>query len=284
MADQSNPFWLDMERHYSRLSPGLGINLEYFWPVPTGDPEAQARMLLDMLPLGFDLIVLNPLNNHNLAPGILAAAEQHVPLLDVGAKTNPELVKEAGSYYIPVPTVNFYEQGRLGAQYICNQLKAEKTYQVAILEGRPDSTQSLGRSRGASDCFNSHPCIQSIRTHQADFDRQKARAVSKGLFEDDPGIEAVFCVNDLMALGVADAVKELKLETQPIIVGVDLIDEARGAIKKGEISASVDFSREEVAVSILKLGREYMETMQTPVISPVLSRLVHRNNVEDYDD
>ena len=115
---------------------------------------------------------------------------------------------------------------------------------------------SIGRSNGALEIFEAHPKIRILTRPHADYDREKAAAVVKGLLEKGHTIDAFFCVNDLMALGVADviAMKQREISRKPMIVGVDLIDEAREAIRKGLIDASVAFSRSEVAAFALNMA------------------------------
>jgi len=284
MADKSNPFWIDMKRHYDRLSRNMGIESEYFWPIPPGDPSAQSKMLMEMVAYGFDVIIINPLNNNNLVSGIFKASDRKIPILDVGGKTNQVLVKGAEPHYLAVQTVDFYQQGKLGSEYISSRLKPGKGNKVAILEGRSDSAQSIGRSKGAADIFGNDPKIQLLFKEQADFDRKKASITTKILFKNEPKIDAFFCVNDLMALGVADAVSQLKIPKRPIIVGVDLIDEAKKAIKIGVINASVAFSRAQVAAGILKKAIEIIDGEEHSTLFPISSYLVSLENVDDFDD
>lgn len=284
MADRSNPFWTDMKRHYDRLSEEMDLETEYFWPVPPHAPSVQSAMLLKMIGSGFDAIIVNPMNNNNLVPGICRAASKKIPILDVGAKTDQRLLAKTSSYYLPVSTVDFFLQGRLGAEYIIHRLQSGKSSNVVILEGRPDSAQSIGRSGGASEIFKTNPNIRLLLKEQAGFSRSKANMVTKDIYLKNKTIDAFFCVNDLMALGVADAVGDLKGTKRPIIVGVDLIDEAREAIKEGRISASVAFSRAEVAASVLKKAVDCIEAVKGPSLSPVSSHLVCFENIRDFDD
>lgn len=286
MADRSNPFWVDMETHYRRTAAERRSWIECFWPVPGHDPSAQLELLMEIIDADFDAIVVNPMNGNNLLAGILRASEERIPVLDVGAKTDPRRFGTAPPYYIPIPTVDFFEQGRLGAEYITENLQPGRLCNVVILEGRPNSAQSIGRSNGAIKIFEDHPQIRLLARASADYERKKAAKVAERLLEKEETIHAFFCVNDLMALGVADVieVKGQNTDPKPMIVGVDLIDEAKRAIRKGLMHASVAFSRAEVAASVLNMATAVMENRKPPLASPVTSHLVSLEKLGDYDD
>lgn len=284
MANRSNPFWMDMKRHYNRLAKKMDLQIKCFWPMPPHDPSAQSNMLFKMIESGFDAVIINPLNNNNLVSGILQASSKEIPILDVGAKTDQRLFEEISPYYVPIPTVDFFLQGRMGAEYIISKLGSGKKSKAVILEGRADSAQSIGRADGAGELLQDHPDIRLLIRERADFDRGKANIVTKDIYQENKNIDAFFCVNDLMALGVSDAIGDLKGVKRPIIVGVDLIDEAKDAIKKGLMSASVAFSRGEVALSVLKITLECIDVVGRPSVPSVSSHLVTVENVEHFND
>ncbi|EFK06924.1 conserved hypothetical protein [delta proteobacterium NaphS2] len=255
--------------------------MNFFWPLPGNDPSAQSNLLLKIADAGFDAVIINPMNGTNLLQGILKASEKRIPILDVGAKTDQRHFEKVPHSYIPIPTVDFLEQGRLGAEYIIRNLEPGRLSNVVILEGRPNSAQSIGRSNGALRIFEGQPQIRILARARADYEREKAFLAVKGLFEKGQTIDAFFCVNDLMALGVADviAIERRKTKRKPIIVGVDLIDAAREAIRNGSIAASVAFSRSEVAASALDTAAAMMEDEKPPSASPVSSHLVSLQNL-----
>ena len=281
MADRANPFWKDMARHYRSMAEARQILVEFFWPLPGNDPSAQSDLLLKIADAGFDAVIINPMNGTNLLSGIRKFSEKGIYVLDVGAKTDPRRFGDVLPYYVPIPTVDFLAQGKLGAEYIIKNLEPDRLSNVVILEGRPNSVQSMGRSNGALSIFEGQPQIRILARARADYEREKAAVVVRGLYEKGQTIDAFFCVNDLMALGVADviAIEKRKTKRKPIIVGVDLIDAARKAIRNGSIDASVAFSRSEVAALALNMAAGTMKDEKPPSASPVTSHLVSLKNL-----
>jgi ABC-type sugar transport system substrate-binding protein len=284
MADRSNPFWMDMKKQYNDLAQMRGLKVACFWPSPTHDPSAQSNLLLKMIESGFDAIIVNPLNNNNLVSGIQLASSKKIPIVDVGAKTDRRLFEKIPPRYFPIQTVDFLLQGSIAAEYILRRLGPERKAKVAIVEGRVDSAQSICRAGGAVKVFEGNPNIRLLIRRRADFDRRKARAVAKEIYQEHGGIDAFFCANDLMALGVSDAVSDLKNVERPIIVGVDLIDEAKVAIQKGLLSASVAFSSKKVAAVVLEIAIACMDGLKAPPAPAVPSHLITIESVGKLDD
>ena len=284
LGDQSNPFWTEMHSQYERFAIEFGVEVEHFWASPEKSFDAQLTTLMDMQSSGYDVIVVNPISNRNLVPGIFNAASRGVYILDVGAKTDQESVKDAKPYYTPVKTVNFYQQGVLGATYIAQRLQSLDGGKVVIIEGRKESAQSIGRSQGAADVFVKEPLIQCVNREPADFDREKAKIVALKVMNCERGIKGFFCANDLMALGVADATKVLDKKSETIIVGVDLIDEAREAIRSGSMDASVAFSPAIVARVVLRDALRVLKGERIPDQFSVPSVLINRENLDSCKD
>lgn len=281
VGEKSNPFWTEMERYYKALGPEKGFEIECFWPFEKMDEEAQLKRLEEMIKLDFDVLVINPLSDQNLVPGIIQATRNGIPVIDVGEKTNQEKVKEAKPLYVPLKTVDFYQQGVLGAQYIIKKLQRVGQSDVAIVEGRKKAIQSVKRSQGAADTFQKNPFISVVKRDSAQFERDIAKVLAEIWLQEVPSIKAYFCANDLMALGVAEVVRPLRRSEEVIIVGVDFIQESKEAIQKGILNASVAFSTESVARVVLESAEKILRGEKLSVDFQVESRVIDQENVDE---
>jgi dimethylamine corrinoid protein len=256
LGDKGNAFWSAMEAAYLRLGPSLGFDLEHVYAEPEKDPAAQREALRKMITRGFDALIVNPLDRGNLAPVILEAAAHGIRVFDVGGKTEADLVVNAGAAYVPVPTVDFWEQGRIAGRFVAEQLRDLGGAEVAIVEGRPESKQSIGRCGGAAAVLAAEPGITIVARVSGHFDRQRAREAALVVLADHPQTRALVCANDLMALGVAEAVRARppaveNSRQEPLVVGVDGTPEAIRAVADGLLAATVAFSPTDVARVVL---------------------------------
>ncbi len=282
LGGRSNPFWTEMKKQYELFAPDLGMAVEHFWAAIENDRNSQLDMLRAMLTRSFDAIIINPVSNMNLVPAILEAVNKGIPILDVGAKTDQEAVKAALPMYAPVRTVDFFEQGVMGGTYISERLCAAGGGKVAIIEGRTDSAQSIGRSNGAAEAFlSAAPKVRLVARKSAGFDRSLAKSVARTLIADEPGIAAFFCANAVMALGVAEVLEKSHVSGK-IIVGVDFTEEVREAIKKGRFTGTVAFSPASVARVVLDAADRIRRGQKVPEGFTVASTLVTGKNVDAY--
>ena len=76
---------------------------------------------------------------------------------------------------------------------------------------------------------------------RGDYQRDIARDVFLRARDQWPGVDAVLCANDVMALGVLDAL-DANPGHGPLVVGVNAIPEAVAAIAAGQMLATADFN------------------------------------------
>lgn len=266
MGDRSNLFWTHMEEDYNEQARAYNLEVTAFWGSPEKDPNAQAGMFDQMIGKGFDAVIINPITNHNLAKGIDRATRLGIPIFDVGAKTDPAFLKGIPTGYYPVNTVDFFQQGQMGGRYILENLTPVNHGKVVVMRGRKNAAQSKGRIAGAMEVLGQSCDISLIESPPADFDRTKACVIASQLLEEHPDINAFFCANDLMALGVSDAIKNIKNDKMMLIVGVDGTKEARTAIKNNILSATIAFSTTQVAKLLLEIVVNLLKGM--PVMTP----------------
>jgi ABC-type sugar transport system substrate-binding protein len=108
---------------------------------------------------------------------------------------------------------------------------------VAVITGIPGDVGSGLRARGFTEGTRGR--FHVVATIAADFEREKARLAAEDVLRADPDIEGFFAVNDLMALGVADAVRAAGRRGEVEVIGLDGIRQALAAVRRGALSATV---------------------------------------------
>jgi ribose transport system substrate-binding protein len=124
---------------------------------------------------------------------------------------------------------------------------------------------------------NHYPNIKVVAEQNADWDRNRARELTATWIKNFPNLKGIFCNNDTMALGVAEAVKESGKNI--LVVGVDGIGEAYDSIRKGEMSATVDsfpFYKAQIA---LECGLRILGGQKLPRVIWTPQALIDSTNV-----
>ena len=271
LGDTANPFWRSKAEAYRRQAPEWGFEVAFREGKDARDPGMQAEALLRMYDEGHDALIVNPLNSDNLAPAIRRSP---VPLLDVGPKCDPSLVRDCLRYH-PVRVADFREQGALSAESVLAMLTSPGEGWAVVVAGFCGARQSEGRCRGALDVFRRVFPLDRIVTVYADFDRTRARAALRSLTE-RLDVRAVFCANDVMALGALAAFEERSVGRPPI-GGVDAIPEALEAVRDGRLAGTVGIPEEAVVQGVYEAVSDVLAG-RAPRAEPLVRSVLYRED------
>lgn len=270
LADSANPFWRSKVEEYLRQAPDWGFEIVFREGRDPRDPERQAEALRAMYGEGCDALILNPLTSDNLVP---ALGDAPAPILDVGPKCDPVLVRDIARYH-PIRVADFEEQGVLAAEAVLSGLSSPGEGWAILIAGFCGARQSDGRCRGALRTLRRVFPAERILTVHADFDRGSARSALRAL-AGRLDVRAVFCANDLMALGALEAFEERGVKPPPI-GGVDAIPEAREAVRQGRLAGTVGIAADEVVRGVYEAVSEVLKG-RVPRAEPLVRSVPYRS-------
>ena len=278
----SNSFWTVMQEGYEETAEEFGVTIDVQATDSDTDTAGQLDILNNMLVKDYEAIAVSPLTEDCLISGIVAANQEDVKIITTGNQVNEDALEEAGGKLDAKITVDFYNQGVMGAQYIIDKTGGEG--KVAVIAGNEGGTQADARRDGAKDTFEDAG-MDVVAVEQCDFDAQKAYDATTAIIEAKPDIVGIACANDDMALGVVRALEEKDMKDKVTVVGVDFTEEAKAAIEEGTYDATVAMSpylmgREGVIIMLKALeGQDVSEVGDsTPMV------LVDSTNVDQMSD
>ena len=278
----SNSFWTVMQEGYEDTAKEYGVTIDVQATDSDTDTTGQLDILNNMLVKDYEAIAVSPLTEDCLISGIVAANQEDVKIITTGNQVNEDALEEAGGKLDAKITVDFYNQGVMGAQYIIDKTGGEG--KVAVIAGNEGGTQADARRDGAKDTFEDAG-MDVVAVEQCDFDAQKAYDATTAIIEANPDIVGIACGNDDMALGVVRALEEKDMKDKVTVVGVDFTEEAKAAIEEGTYDATVAMSpylmgREGVIIMLKALeGQDVYEVGDsTPMV------LVDSTNVDQMSD
>jgi ribose transport system substrate-binding protein len=259
-----NEYWrtlkAGMEEGAKKLQQrGYDISVDVRSAQGEGDELGQLAVVNDMINKRYTALLLSPISDGNLIPGVESAAKANIPVINV----NDGIINIAPNFVGP----RAIENGELAAAWIAEKIGyAGKT---AIVIGMPKAFAARQRTEGFETWMNENaPNVQIVEKQNADWDRAKAKDLASIWIKKHPDLKAIFCNNDTMALGVQEAVNESRKNI--LVVGVDGIGEAYDSIRRGEMDATVDsfpFYKGQVAVeSALRVlsGQDLPRVVWTP--------------------
>jgi ribose transport system substrate-binding protein len=245
VATLANPFFQGMSKGVEAgvaQHPGMKlINTS-----ANGDANAQATQVGDLINQHVSALILNPINANAIVPIVKKANAAGIPVftLDRGAACG-------------ACQVNFLETdnealGKEGADFIADQLKSKNGAvkgNVVDLEGLLGTTAGDEREKGFATEFASlqakNPGLKLVARQAADFDADKGFNITTQLLAAHPEIDAIFNGNDDNAVGAIRAIRQANRfvpvgdKNHIVVIGIDGTEQALGAIRKGQMDATL---------------------------------------------
>jgi ribose transport system substrate-binding protein len=178
--------------------------------------------------------VVNPITSTNLIRP-LADVPEKKPIVDVDSVVDAAAANAVGVKITTYVGTDNRAGGRLGADAMARLV--DPGSRVAVITGIPGDIGSGLRAQGFKQGTRGR--FKVVTAIAADFERAKAQRAAANLLQADPHIAGFFAVNDLMALGVADAVQAAGRGRDVKVVGFDGIRDALAAVRKGTLAATV---------------------------------------------
>ena len=239
---------------------------------PALSVERQREQIEEMLDMGIDVLVLTPVNSDGLSDVLEKAHQSGVKIIVVDSDVStPELVD------CTIVSDN-YKAGQIVGEYF---VSTNEKSRIVIMTHNA-ATSGRDRVRGFIDVIREHAGYSVVRQIPCEGQLEIAMPKMEKLIENGTEFDAVFCLNDLSALGVAAALESRDLLDTIGVYGVDASPEAKQLIYEGRMQASAaQFpSRigEEAADAMYRLldGENVEKYITVPV------ELVTRQNVEQY--
>jgi len=163
-----------------------------------------------------------------------------------------------------------------------------------MLEGEQEHQDALLRTEYSIKAVTGAGIhVEKLADDIANWQRAQAAAkMTQWLEKFGDRIEVVFSNNDDMALGAIDALRESKLQSKPIVLGVDATQQGMKAIEDGTMFATVFNDAKAQAQAIFDLAYSYASGETTSDTVKVRSgryvrvpyRVVTKQNYEDIQD
>jgi ribose transport system substrate-binding protein len=228
-----NPFFVAMYEGVSAESGRVGLKTSIRAAKKNGDVAGQAEFLRGLVAGKQDCYIVNPINPTNL---VTALTDAKGPIVNIDSPIDAAAARRARVRIDTFIGTNDVEAGTMAARQMVSLLHGTGT--IALLGGTRDSVNAANRLAGFERGVRGTR-VRVVERVNADYIRATAEAAAGRILHDHPRISGFFAVNDLMALGVADAVRAEGKYGKVVIIGVDGIAEALDAVREGTISATV---------------------------------------------
>ncbi|MGB5447110.1 MAG: substrate-binding domain-containing protein [Psychromonas sp.] len=237
MKTLTNPFFVEVERGARRAEKELGITLLVKTAAQETSIQQQTGIVADLIRQQVDAIVIAPGDSVELIPILKQAQDKGIVVINIDNRLDQEYSKRVGLLNVPFISVD----NELAAYNSTKVLTAKLTQptEVAIIEGIRGALNSEFRKKGAIRAFAETEFASLVATESANWKIDEAFELMAELYKAHPKIGAIFCANDMMALGVIEYLRTTG-KKDVWVAAFDAIPEGLDAIKSGTLLATVD--------------------------------------------
>lgn len=268
----ANPAYRAARLGADRSAERLGARTVHYVPRKPDDIAEQIALIDAALAQRPDAIVLVPVHPTAINGAIRKIVAAGVPIIAyINRFTEPGPVTFVGS--------DDYSVGVRIATYLFRHLGGHGN--VVMVEGPADSVTNLERVRGFRNALEAFPQVRFVASICGDYQRETAGHAAAALIRSGTPFDAVLATNDVMALGMIDALDAAGRKS--VVAGVNAIPDAITAIKSGKLLATIDFDAMKMGAVATEAAFRCIrgESLPPEIILPV--QIVDRENCAEWD-
>ena len=247
LSDLSNQFFTTLEQGIKARCEELGIEVVGY---DSGNDAANDMTNMeDLINLGVDIILYNPVDSDAGEAVVELANAAGIPVVTIDRGVN------GGEVVCHIASDNVYG-AELAAQFIV-ELLGEEGGAVAEVQGMAGASAATDRHTGFDNVMGAAENITVVSSQIGNWDRTQAMTIMENVLTSNPEVKAVFCANDVMALGVVEAC-QANGRDDIIIVGFDADDDAIAAIQEGTMKGTIQQLPETMGVTGVDVALAYL--------------------------
>src|SRR5215212_10217325 len=237
MKTANNPFFIEMQKGAEEAAKRLNVELVVQAAEREVDVEKQMQIVENLIQTRVAALCVTPSGSREIVPAIDKANKANIPVVIVDTRVDAKALSDAGGKVATFIGSDNYEGGKVAGEFLAKHLNGKG--KVAVLEGIPGHETGDSRMRGFRDALKASPGIEIVASQTANWERDQGFNVFQNILQSHPDVQAVFACSDLMALGAVEAIAAAKKTGQITVIGFDASSEARDAVLKGTMDATV---------------------------------------------
>ena len=265
--DQRHMFWILQAQAINERASQLEVKVSLA-PAPTS--YKQTKAIRDLIKQEIDVLIVGPVDgtHPDLVKAVQEAINAGIPVI----ATNQEIQETAVTSIV---RSDDFKGGQLAAEHLVQQINGQG--EIILI----DSPYPILRVEGFRQIIAGHPNCNIVFAKAGDWSRASGLAIMRQALNAYPNARAVFTVNDTMALGALDTLKEMGRADGFIVVGYDAEVETFQEIYHGEIKATVVQAPHEMGRIALETAVSVAKGEVVPPLILTSVNLVTPHNLTD---
>ncbi len=250
--DMQYGFFQDMEKGTKEASEAAGY--DYVLVDQKSSESTMVSGTQDLIDQGINALIISPFKPDALGPIVDAAKAKKIPVVvdDIGG---------GGTDYDVIVISDNEKGGVIAADHIAAVLKERPaaTKKVASISCEPSAVYAARRNVGFEKRMKELGFVV-VASLSANSKQEEGYKVAKDIISAHPDVAAIFCGNDPMAVGAAQAVADSgKSGVKDVyVVGFNGDEIALQAIKAGQMGATIQQVPEQMGKMTVQLATKLM--------------------------
>jgi ribose transport system substrate-binding protein len=275
----NNPFFIDMQKGAQDAAAKAGIRLIVQAAEREVDVEKQMQIIENLIQSKVGALCITPSGSKEVVPAIVKANRAGIPVVIVDTRVDGDTLTNAGGKVAAFIGSDNFDGGRLAGEYIVKKLAGKG--KVAILEGIPGHETGDSRLKGFHQAVAGSPGIEIVSSQTANWERDQGYNVFQNVLQSHPDVQALFACSDLMALGAVEAIRAAGKTGKITVVGFDAFSEAREAVKKGLMDATVAQSPADMGRFAVEDAYRVLKGDPIQADTSIKIKLITKENVDE---
>ena len=268
----NNPFFLEMQKGAEEQAKKLGANLIVQAADREIDVERQMQIIENLIERKVSALCITPSGSREIVPVIVKANQANIPVLIVDTRADEKALAAAGGKVATFIGSDNYDGGKIAGAFMAEKLGGKG--KIIVLEGIPGHETGDARLRGFREAIARAPGLRIVASQPANWERDQGFNVFQNLLQANPDVNGLFACSDLMALGAMEAIAAAGKAGKIVVIGFDALPEAREAIKKGTMAATVAQFPTRMGGTAIEYAVRLLKGEAIPTFTPVSIELV----------
>ena len=195
---------------------------------PALSVERQKAEIRELIEMGCQVLFVNPVDWHELAPVLEIARQAGVPVIAIDTNVDDD------SLVASTVVSDNYMAGVQCAKHLVSLVPGG---QVALLK-HDQARSSVDRIKGFRDTLAAYPDFHVVAEAECQGQLELAMPAMAGMLREHPDINIVMALNDPAAMGALAALQQAGRLDSVLVYGVDGAQEARDMIAQGHMAAT----------------------------------------------
>jgi len=228
LSNAANPFFQELKQGAESAAKENGVTL--LTEDAGDDVLRQIAEIRDLISQKVKVLLINPTDADSLTGMIEVANKAGIPVVTLDRSVNHGVV-------VSHIASDNRAGGKMAGEFIKDRL-GKRGGRVVEVFGLPGASASLQRDQGFAESLKAARKLRLVARVEGDFSRERAEQVMTQVLRQQARVDAVFALNDEMAMGVLAALDKAGRK-QVVVVGFDASRDGLAAIRAGRLAATI---------------------------------------------